>query len=101
MTDKGLSPSSLAGADDGLRPVCDLELAKDVGHMVAHGLLAQDETAGDLPIVAPLGNQPQHLPFSVGQVWKFGWVWGLSQRHKVLRQPHGNGWAEDRFAVTD
>lgn len=65
-----LSPSRLAGADDGLRPVGNLELAKDVGHMVAHGFLAQDEAAGDLPVAVPLGNQTQDFSFSVGQVWK-------------------------------
>jgi hypothetical protein len=92
-----LSPSRLAGADNGLRPVRDLKLAKDVGHMITHGLLAQDETTSDLPIVAPLGNQPQHLPFSVGQVWKFGWERRLSQRHKECHQPLGNFWAEQAF----
>jgi len=96
-----LSPSRLAGADNGLRPVHHLELTKDVGDMVAHGFLTQDETAGDLPVAVPLCNQPKNLSFSVGQVRKYTRERGLLQRREVLRQALGNGRTEDGLTMTD
>ena len=40
----------LVGRDDGLRPVSEAQLAQDTGHMGLHGVLADDELAGDLGV---------------------------------------------------
>ena len=47
----------LPGFDDGLGAVGDLQLAEDVGDVVAHGLGAEGELPGNLVIVHALGHQ--------------------------------------------
>src|SRR5215207_3180827 len=49
--------AGLTGTDNGLRSVADLKFAQDVGHVVAHGLLGQNQPARDL-VAAPSGGQP-------------------------------------------
>jgi hypothetical protein len=49
-----LSPQpSFPGAHDRLRPVRDLKLAEDVGDVVAHRLLADEEALRDLRVASP------------------------------------------------
>src|SRR5581483_2903925 len=52
-----LSHASLSGTNDGLSPVCHLELAQDIGDVVAHGLWTQDQALSNLGVAAPLRNQ--------------------------------------------
>ena len=49
--------AGLAGANDRLRPIRDLQLAEDVRHVVLHRLDAQHQHFGDLMIAAALRDQ--------------------------------------------
>ena len=51
-----LSHASFTGADYGLRAIRNLQLREDVGDVVAHGLEAQEELPGYLPVVLAGGN---------------------------------------------
>ena len=58
--------ASIAGAQNRLRPVSHLELAKDIGDMVAHCFQADRELAGNLWILLAAHNQGQHLALAFG-----------------------------------
>src|SRR5262252_9370722 len=49
--------AGVAGADDRLRAVFDLDLVEDVGDIVAHGLLGEIEPRRNLRVIQPLGDQ--------------------------------------------
>jgi hypothetical protein len=46
-------------SQDGLRSICYLQLAEDVGHVVAHGLGAQRQPLGNRGVGQPLRQQGQ------------------------------------------
>ena len=61
-----LSPQAgFTGANDGLGPISDPQLAQDIGDMVAHRPGAEFQAIGNLGIVAPLGSHPygKEFPF--------------------------------------
>ncbi len=51
----------LAGADDGLGPIGDLQLGEDVGDVVSHGLEAEVEPLRYLPVILAPGDQGEDL----------------------------------------
>jgi hypothetical protein len=61
-----VSHPGFTGADDGLGAVGDLELGKDVGDVVADGLLAQVQLFGDLGVRLVAGDEIQDLALAVG-----------------------------------
>jgi hypothetical protein len=67
---RGSAEPCIAGAEHGLRPIGDLQLTKDVGHIVRHGLAAQVEPLRDLRIALALRDQAQDLALALGQLGK-------------------------------
>ena len=63
----GGAESGVAGSDDGLGAVGDLELGEDVRDMVADGFRAEVQPAGDVGVAAALGEQRQHFAVAFGQ----------------------------------
>ena len=59
--------SMLAGAEDGLSSVCDLQLGEDVGDVVAHGLGAHKEACADLGVGVALCHVVQDVPLARGE----------------------------------
>src|SRR5262245_40661015 len=51
----------VAGSNDRLSPVLDLDLVEDMGDVVAHGLLRQIEPRGDLGVVEALRDEIEDL----------------------------------------
>src|SRR5262245_135806 len=51
----------LHGVHHSLHPRVQLELLEDVADVVLDGVLGDEQVAGDLPVVHPLGHQPEHL----------------------------------------
>src|SRR5439155_10728164 len=91
----------LPRADDGLRPVGHLELAQDVGDMVAHGFGAQHEAGGDFGVLLALGDQVEDLPFAVAELREHPRQGSGSKAGEELHQPSGDSWAEDSFALAN
>ena len=60
----------LAGAYDGLDAVSDLRLGEDVGDVVTHRLLADDELLGYLAVAQTLRDEAQYLQFPRGEFFK-------------------------------
>src|SRR5215218_4218929 len=58
----------LAGADDGLGAVGDLQLGEDVRDVVAYGLGAQVEAPGDLGVRLVACYEPQDLVLTLGEL---------------------------------
>src|SRR5687767_986304 len=56
-----LGQPGVSGADDRLCPVSHLQLAEDVGDVVAHRLQAEEQRVGDLLIVPTSGDEGQDL----------------------------------------
>src|SRR5215211_3324744 len=57
----------LDGEQAGAGPVGDAELAVDVLDVVADGLLADEQVAGDVTVGPALGDQAQHLDLPGGE----------------------------------
>src|SRR3954469_15407186 len=55
------------GVHDGLHPGVQLELLQDVPHVVLHGVLADEQPLGDLPVVQALGDQLEDLELTLGE----------------------------------
>src|SRR6516164_105844 len=96
----GAAEPGVAGFDDGLGAVGDLEFGEDVGYVVADGFGAEEQLAGDVGVAAALGEQRQDLAFAFGQ---FGECGLLPRRGagEVVQDPLRDGGAEDGFAVGD
>ena len=60
------SQTRLPGLDNGLRPVGDLQLIKNIGNVVADRFGADVEMLGNRLIVFPVGNSLKYLSFAVG-----------------------------------
>jgi hypothetical protein len=58
--------TGLAGSDNGLGAVGDLQLVKNIGNVVADRFGADVELSGNLLIVSPLGNSFKYLALAVG-----------------------------------
>src|SRR3989442_1265528 len=65
-----LTQASFPGADDSLCPVSHLEFAEDIGDIVAHGVMAQDEACGNLSVAVTLGDQVEDFALAHGQFGK-------------------------------
>src|SRR5918998_4687914 len=64
-----LSPQPrLAGPDDGVSPVGDLQFGEDVGDVVAYGLGAEVEAGGDLGVGVALGDEVEDLDLTGSQL---------------------------------
>jgi hypothetical protein len=63
----GGAESGVAGSDDGLGAVGDLEFGEDVRDVVADGFRAEVQPAGDVGVAAALGEQRQHFAVAFGQ----------------------------------
>src|SRR6266567_4550315 len=64
----GGAESGVAGSDDGLGAVGDLEFGEDVRDVVADGFRAEVQPAGDIGVAAALSEQRQYFPFPLGQL---------------------------------
>jgi len=60
------SPERTAWAAAG--PRGEVQLAKDVGDVPVHGVLADDQPLGDLAVGESLGEQPEHLSLARGHL---------------------------------
>src|SRR5258706_6237582 len=60
----------VARTNDGLRPACHLQLAKDVGDVIAHGLAAQHKLFGNRGVGVALRDEGQDLALTLGQLWE-------------------------------
>ena len=70
LDDLLLSEPCRSGNEAGLGAVGDLELREDGGHIVADGLLAEEEGRRDLGVRLPLGEKLQDLELPVGELRK-------------------------------
>src|SRR5262249_41771723 len=61
----GSSQPRLSGTNDSMRPVGHLQLADDVGNIVAHRVWTKDETGGDLRIFGTLCQQVKYLALAL------------------------------------
>ena len=61
---RSTSEAVIARKHDGLRSRPDAEFVKDVGRVIADGLLADLHLNGDVGIAQPVGNQRQDLTFA-------------------------------------
>lgn len=86
----------VAGPDDGLGPVVDLELGEDAADVVADGLVRDGQPPGDLPVVEPGGDQVEDLQLARSQP-REGLLPGRGrQRAEEGLEPPGDARAEDR-----
>src|SRR5688572_16894036 len=63
-----LAQPRLPRLDDALRAGGDAELGEDVGDVVAHGLLAEGQAAGDGVVVEAAGDEVEDLALAIGQL---------------------------------
>ncbi len=77
-----LPQTSVARSNDRLRAVSHLQLAEDLGDVIADGLRTQHQPFGDRAVGQPLGNQGQHLTLAFGEVGK---DWRFSRRGGISR----------------
>src|SRR5262249_61107388 len=91
-----MSPEAcLASADDGLGAVGHLQLADDIGHVVAHGLRAEHQSVGDLAVARALGDEIEYLALAVAELWE-GLRRGGGRRHRAeVDGPGGGGRPEE------
>ena len=66
MTRQLAAKPGLSCADDRLSAIGKLELAEDVGDVVAHRLAAQVELPGDRVVGVALSDQVKHLTLPLG-----------------------------------
>ena len=59
--------SQLEGQHGRLRPTLQVELGQQVGHVVPHRLLGQDQALGDLAVGQAVGDEVQDLALTRGQ----------------------------------
>ena len=90
-----------AGYEAGLGAVCDLELGKDGGDVVAYGLLAEEEDRGNLGVCLSLGEQFEDLELTIGELRECGTGVDRGWSREKPLQPFGDLGAEDRLAVCD
>ena len=65
-----VSQPALPGADNSLSTIGYLEFAKDIGDVVAYGILAQYQASSDLSVIVARSNQVENLALAVCQLWK-------------------------------
>src|SRR5262245_25921204 len=63
-----LAEASLAAEDDGLGAIGGVELAEDVRDVIADGLGAEDQAAGDGLVVEALGDELEDVVLALGQL---------------------------------
>src|SRR5260370_17270931 len=84
-------------------PVGNLELAEDVGDVVAHRLGTQDKAGSDLGIRLALRNQGEDLVFTLRQLreeLRGSTLRGWSRRAEIAYQAPCDGWTKDTLAVS-
>src|SRR5437588_3263457 len=90
-----LLQSSIARSDDRLGSIRDLQLAENIGNMVADGLGAEHELFSNGHVGITLRHEHQNLAFALGQIGKrlrrCVWSW----RPEVLHQPTSDRRAKD------
>ena len=64
----GCAQAGVAGSDDGLSSIGDLQFGEDPGHVVAHGFRRQHETLGDGGVALALADELEDLSFAVAQL---------------------------------
>src|SRR3712207_9411931 len=67
QAEDGIRDIGVTGVQTCALPILQLELLEDVAHVVLHGVLADEQLAGDLAVVEPLGHEAEHLELSIGQ----------------------------------
>ena len=94
-----LSQSSLPGSKHRLRAINHLQLAEDVGDVVAHRLGAEHQFFSNLRVAFAQCDQSQDFPLASRQIRKGGLRQDGLHIGKILHQAPGNGWAENGLTV--
>lgn len=85
-------------------PVGHLELAQDVGDVIAYRLRAQNEAGSDFGIGLALGNQGQNFVFALRQFreeLRGSTLCAWSRAAEIVHQVFRDGWTKDGLAITD
>src|SRR5215210_6430645 len=96
-----LPQTGLAGADDGLRPICYLQFAENVGDVVADGFGAEVEAFGDLEVLVALGDEVEDLALAVAELGEDLRLGSGTDTGEVVHEPDGDLRAEDGLSVAD
>ena len=94
-----LAETCFPGPDDGVDPAGDLEFAEDDGDIVADGLLAEVEAAGNGGVGVALGQQLEDVPLPFGQLRKGRCRGPGCGGPELLQHLGGDGGADDDLAV--
>lgn len=90
-----VSQSRFPCPDDRLRPIGHLQLAEDVGNVVAHRLEGEAQLLGDLLIGFPLGDQCQEFALPLAEFWEDPRRDARPVRREEAEHTPGNAGAED------
>src|SRR3954470_21015849 len=91
------------GVEHGLHAGVQLQLLQDVPDVVLHGVLGDEQVAGDLAVVATAGDQAEYVEFALGQargrhaVAAAGLL--LDQRGELVEELGRHGGTDQRLAV--
>src|SRR5512132_1554198 len=92
-----VAEAGLAGSDNCLCAVGDVQFGEDVGDVVAYRLGADDEVAGNVAVVSSFGDHVQHFPLPLGQLGER--VGGRGGEE--VDEPSRDGGAEYSLAAAD
>src|SRR5947199_3048900 len=96
-----VSQASFSSPDDGLCSIGHLQLAEDVGDVVAHRLEGQPQLIGDLLIAAAPCHQRQQFALPLAEFWKDPWWDGRPGRCEEAKHAFGNARTEDGLTAGD
>src|SRR5947209_322586 len=97
---RSLPQSNLPGSKHRLGAINNLQLAEDVGHMVADGLRAEHQILSNLGIAFAHSDQSQDFPLAFRQVREGGLRQDGLHIGKILHQPLSDGWAKDGLSMS-
>src|SRR5215218_2389123 len=87
----------VAGADDGLRPVGQLQLEQDVRDVVSNRLQAHEQLPGYLLVALALRNQGEDFVFALGEFREGALRWSGPGDGKEAYDALGYARSEDGF----
>src|SRR5205823_4639650 len=92
------SHSHLPCPNNCLCPICYLQLAENVRHVVAYCVRTEYQMLRNIRVALALSDQIQNFAFAIGQLRKRlgrnGWWRSIEERDHAC----GDGWAEDGLA---
>lgn len=84
----------LRGERGSLTARAEVELIEDTADMVAGGVLADHQLAGDLLVSQPISNQRQHLSLASGEQCDLAVLLGRRQLPDTRYHLGGDGWVK-------